>query len=192
MPALRWANDYRRGLRSRLQAPIRSAGYGASLDRHVMTPFLLFPNRNTGRDHCWTWPGYADACHRRPCRSSETPKKASLHPGGRRSCCCPWLWRLQKALNYPLAQAIWAFVSAGPLTQSHSLPIGCRRRRALRPAISCLGAFRTPAGARGWPSHGSHPENLHDSRPSDLKNFIRSACPLSDPFAGYHGLNFRR
>jgi hypothetical protein len=29
------------------------------------------------------------------------------------------------------------------------------------------------------------------SGPSGLKNVVRSVRPLSDPFAGYHGLSFR-
>ena len=31
-----------------------------------------------------------------------------------------------------------------------------------------------------------------ESGPSGLKNFVRSAGPLSHPFADYHGLSFRR
>ena len=114
-------------------------------------PLLLFPNRNAGRNRCWAWPGNAGArLKKRP--GAQNPlifppeSDASQHRTAFDAPPAP--------SEPPLAPVLPACTATGVLLNPHSMPIGRGARSALHPAISCLGAFRTPAvSARGGLRH---------------------------------------
>ena len=112
MPVLRRAHDHHRGLRPRLHAPVPAVKRSASLDRHVMMPLLPYPNRNTGRDHRWAWPGPAGARHKRTRGSSKSPPST---PAGGIPAPRFRPVRLPKGLNYPLAPVCWVLAATGDL-----------------------------------------------------------------------------
>ena len=115
-----------------------------------MTPVSLFPNRNIGRNCRGVCAGRAGARHKRLRSCSKPPPctAADGFPAAAATIAAP------KTAEARTRTDVLALTVTGTPSKSHNPRLSCCLRSALLPAISCPGAFRTPAiGACGWLRH---------------------------------------
>ena len=158
MSVLRRPNDHHRDLRARLRAEAPShAGSGSDQDRHLMMPSPSIHDRSDARHSCWLSAGSAQA----RIGSLDSPARAT-NPVALRADRSFTPTHAPMFGRKPIAAI--ASVQAPHARPRGEIPIAPAAPPLPPPtAISCLGAFRTPATrARGWfviPAS----ENLHRS-----------------------------
>ena len=146
MPLLRRPHDHHRDLRARLPAQIPPATTGANQDRHIMTQSPPIDTRRDTRD--------LQLARRRPRPSSHPSHRFAISlvaKLGRHHARRPYIPQptpVPPAKTTAATDAIEHPAARSPPQNPHSARYPQHRHRS-PPAISCLGAFRTPAsGAR--------------------------------------------
>ena len=151
---LRGTHDRHRGLRPRFQAQIQAASRGTHLGGYLMMPILPSLNRNAGRDCCWAWPGPDGARFKAPAAAQNRLQTPSCNSQIAFTPLYSDQRTLRRRQSIISRRTVGCWQSPPRSSNPHSPRIGGCHPCALHPAISCPGAFRTPAvGACGWPSH---------------------------------------